>query len=76
MKVPVISVSNLHKKYGNFEAVRGISFEVMEGEIFGLLGPNGAGKSTPLEIMETLRTKTSGQVIIKGMILDERPNEI
>lgn len=76
MKVPVISVSNLHKKYGNFEAVRGISFEVMEGEIFGLLGPNGAGKSTTLEIMETLRTKTSGQVFIKGMNLDEKPNEI
>lgn len=76
MKVPVISVSNLHKKYGNFEAVRGISFEVMEGEIFGLLGPNGAGKSTTLEIMETLRTKTSGQVTIKGMNLDQQPNEI
>lgn len=76
MKEPVILVNNLHKKYGDFEAVRGISFEVMEGEIFGLLGPNGAGKSTTLEIMETLRTKTSGKVTIKGFDLDQQPNEI
>ncbi|MBS1909502.1 MAG: ATP-binding cassette domain-containing protein, partial [Bacteroidetes bacterium] len=59
MNTPIISVKNLYKKYGNFEAVKGISFEVFEGEIFGLLGPNGAGKSTTLEIIETLRTKTS-----------------
>jgi ABC-2 type transport system ATP-binding protein len=76
MKEPVILVNNLHKKYGEFEAVRGISFEVMDGEIFGLLGPNGAGKSTTLEIMETLRTKTSGKVTIKGFDLDQQPNEI
>jgi ABC-2 type transport system ATP-binding protein len=76
MKEPVILVNNLHKKYGDFEAVRGISFEVMDGEIFGLLGPNGAGKSTTLEIMETLRTKTSGKVTIKGFDLDQQPNEI
>ncbi|MFM7358858.1 MAG: ABC transporter ATP-binding protein [Sediminibacterium sp.] len=76
MKDPIICVSNLHKKYGEFEAVRGISFEVMDGEIFGLLGPNGAGKSTTLEIMETLRPKTSGQVMIKGLDLDKHPNEI
>ena len=49
----IISVSNLIKKYGDFLAVKGISFEVYEGEIFGLLGPNGAGKSTTLEIIET-----------------------
>lgn len=66
----VISVQNLTKKYGNFEAVKGISFEVYEGEIFGLLGPNGAGKSTTLEIMETLRAKTSGTVQIGGFSLD------
>ena len=51
----IISVKDLHKTYGNFEAVKGISFDVYEGEIFGLLGPNGAGKSTTLEIIETLR---------------------
>lgn len=72
----MISVSNLKKSYNNFEAVKGISFQVHEGEIFGLLGPNGAGKSTTLEIMETLRSKTSGEVNIGGFDLDKHPNEI
>jgi ABC-2 type transport system ATP-binding protein len=76
MGVPIISVSNLWKKYGNFEAVKGISFEVFEGEIFGLLGPNGAGKSSTLEIIETLRTKTEGKVTVNGFDLDEHPEEI
>ena len=69
----MITVENLTKTYGNFEAVKGISFEVKEGEIFGLLGPNGAGKSTTLEIMETLRSKTSGKITIAGFDLDEHP---
>lgn len=72
----IISVSNLIKHYGNFEAVKGISFDVHEGEIFGLLGPNGAGKSTTLEIIETLRNKTSGQVTVDGMDLDKSPDDI
>jgi ABC-2 type transport system ATP-binding protein len=72
----IISVKDLVKNYGDFEAVRSISFDVMEGEIFGLLGPNGAGKSTTLEIMETLRKKTSGKVFIDGLDLDEQPGEI
>ncbi|HMH21568.1 MAG TPA: ABC transporter ATP-binding protein [Puia sp.] len=72
----MISVSNLTKKYGDFEAVKGISFEVYEGEIFGLLGPNGAGKSSTLEIMETLREKTSGVVTVDGFDLDKDPGEI
>src|ERR1700759_1889768 len=72
----IISVSNLTKKYGNFTAVNGISFDVKEGEIFGLLGPNGAGKSTTLEIIETLREKTSGKVIVDGLDLDKSPGEI
>jgi ABC-2 type transport system ATP-binding protein len=72
----IISVKELHKSYGDFEAVKGISFDVEEGEIFGLLGPNGAGKSTTLEIIETLRNKTSGTVIVDGINLDESPNEI
>jgi ABC-2 type transport system ATP-binding protein len=72
----IISVKNLVKKYGNFEAVKGISFDVIEGEIFGLLGPNGAGKSTTLEIIETLRQKTSGSVTVDGFDLDKHPNEI
>src|SRR6476620_12686275 len=72
----IISVKNLVKKYGDFTAVKGISFDVYEGEIFGLLGPNGAGKSTTLEIIETLRQKTSGEVIVDGFNLDKDPNEI
>lgn len=72
----VISVKNLKKNYGNFEAVKGISFEVLEGEIFGLLGPNGAGKSSTLEIMETLREKTSGEVLIEGYSIDKHADKI
>jgi ABC-2 type transport system ATP-binding protein len=72
----IIKVINLVKKYGDFTAVKGISFEVKEGEIFGLLGPNGAGKTTTLEIIETLREKTSGEVWVKGMNLDKDANEI
>lgn len=72
----IIRVENLTKQYGAFEAVKGISFEVSEGEIFGLLGPNGAGKSTTLEIMETLRQKTGGKVHIDGYDLDTHPHEI
>src|SRR5579863_9252592 len=72
----IISVRDLTKKYGDFEAVKGISFDVSAGEIFGLLGPNGAGKSTTLEIVETLRTKTSGTVFVDGFDLDKQPNEI
>ncbi|MBI5858100.1 MAG: ABC transporter ATP-binding protein [Sphingobacteriales bacterium] len=72
----IISVRNLVKNYGSFQAVKGISFEVNEGEIFGLLGPNGAGKSTTLEIIETLRIKTGGEVMVDGLNLDKEPNEI
>ena len=76
MSKVIISVKNLFKKYGQFEAVKGISFDVIEGEIFGLLGPNGAGKSTTLEIIETLRDKTSGEVWVNGFNLDKEPNSI
>lgn len=72
----IISVKNLVKNYGNFQAVKGISFDVYEGEIFGLLGPNGAGKSTTLEIIETLREKTSGEVVVDKFNLDKHPGEI
>jgi ABC-2 type transport system ATP-binding protein len=64
------------KNYGSFEAVKGLSFEVYDGEIFGLLGPNGAGKSTTLEIIETLREKTSGKVWVNGFDLDHQPQQI
>lgn len=76
MSNPIISVKNLVKKYADFEAVKGISFDVSEGEIFGLLGPNGAGKSTTLEIIETLRVKTSGSITVAGFDLDKDAKEI
>ena len=72
----IIEVKNLVKKYEELIAVNGISFEVRKGEIFGLLGPNGAGKTTTLEIMETLREKTSGEVIIDGLSVDKDQDEI
>jgi ABC-2 type transport system ATP-binding protein len=75
-KKKIITVKNLVKNYGNFQAVKSISFDVYEGEIFGLLGPNGAGKSTTLEIIETLREKTSGDITVDGLDLDKQPNEI
>jgi ABC-2 type transport system ATP-binding protein len=75
-KKTIISVKDLVKNYGNFEAVKGISFAVYENEIFGMLGPNGAGKSTTLEIIETLREKTRGEVIVDGHDLDKEPGEI
>ena len=76
MATPIISVKHLIKNYDNFMAVKGISFDVYEGEIFGLLGPNGAGKSTTLEIIETLRKKTSGTVTVSGFDLDDHPDDI
>src|SRR6195952_2132281 len=75
-KQAIISVRDLTKRYGEFEAVKQISFDVYQGEIFGLLGPNGAGKSTTLEIMETLREKTSGKIFVDGIDLDKSPNDI
>lgn len=72
----IISVKNLVKNYGDFKAVKDISFDVFEGEIFGLLGPNGAGKSTTLEIIETLRQKTSGSINVGGFDLDKQPDSV
>ena len=72
----MISVKNLVKKYDDFTAVKGISFDVYENEIFGLLGPNGAGKTTTLEIIETLREKTSGQVMVDGFDIETDADEI
>jgi ABC-2 type transport system ATP-binding protein len=63
---PAIAVENIIKRYGDFEAVRGITFEVSDGEIFGLLGPNGAGKSTLIRMMTTLIPVTAGRALISG----------
>jgi ABC-2 type transport system ATP-binding protein len=57
---PVIQVENLYKNYGAVEALRGVSFSVEEGEVFGLLGPNGAGKTSTVEILEGMRTPDRG----------------
>jgi ABC-2 type transport system ATP-binding protein len=61
-----IRVSGLHKSYGEHEAVRGIDFEVGQGEVFGFLGPNGAGKTTTIEILEGYRPRTEGDVSVLG----------
>ena len=61
-----ISVKDLHMRYGKNEAVRGISFEVSSGEVFGFLGPNGAGKTTTIEILEGYRKRTDGDVSVLG----------
>lgn len=67
MSDPLIKVEGLYKNYGAVEALRGISFEVQEGELFGLLGPNGAGKTTTIEILEGLRTPDRGVARVCGL---------
>jgi ABC-2 type transport system ATP-binding protein len=62
----VVEVSGLTKSYGSVEAVRGVSFDVQPGEVFGLLGPNGAGKTTTVEILEGIRPRTGGTVRVLG----------
>jgi ABC-2 type transport system ATP-binding protein len=64
---PVISVRDLHKSYGDFEAVRGIDLEVSAGEIFAFLGPNGAGKTTTVEVLEGYRKRSGGEVSVLGV---------
>ena len=68
-----IQVENLHKHYKNNHAVRGVSFTVEQGEIFGIVGPNGAGKTTTIEIMEGLRKKDAGKISILGMDPEREP---
>ncbi|MEO6089835.1 MAG: ATP-binding cassette domain-containing protein, partial [Umezawaea sp.] len=66
MTNPVIQVEGLRCSYGDFEAVRGVDFDVAEGELFGLLGTNGAGKTTTMEAVEGLRKATGGVVRVLG----------
>jgi len=63
---PVVSVRGLTKSYDDFEAVKGIDFEIRAGEVFGLLGPNGAGKTTTIEILEGYRRRDAGEVEVLG----------
>ena len=74
--VAAIAVEKIVKKYGDFEAVKGVSFEVAEGEIFGLLGPNGAGKSTLIRMMTTLIPVTSGRALVAGHDVSKEPNAV
>lgn len=71
----VLEVQGLRKFYGHFEALKGISFEVREGEIFGLIGPNGAGKTTTLRIIATLLTMSGGKVKLLSYDLKESPEK-
>jgi ABC-2 type transport system ATP-binding protein len=64
--MPAISVTDLHKSYGAYEALRGIDFEIETGEVFGLLGPNGAGKTTTVEILEGYRRRDGGTASVLG----------
>jgi ABC-2 type transport system ATP-binding protein len=71
----IVTVRDLRKRYGDIEAVRGISFEVLQGEVFGLLGPNGAGKTTTVEILEGLRKADGGQAIVDGIDVSKDPTK-
>ncbi len=73
---PLIHVRDLRRSYGGVEAVRGVSFEVGRGEVFGLLGPNGAGKTTILETVEGLRPVQHGQVLVGGVDVAREPRRV
>ncbi len=76
MSQTIVSVSDLHKSYGEKEVVKGISFDVKEGETFGILGPNGAGKTTTLEMIETLRPIDKGTVTVNGVNVTKQPQKV
>ncbi|HEY4889275.1 MAG TPA: ABC transporter ATP-binding protein [Candidatus Dormibacteraeota bacterium] len=70
---PIISVHDLHRSYGQVHALRGVTFDVKRGEVFGLLGPNGAGKTTTLETIEGLRVVQRGKVVVDGIDVAKDP---
>jgi ABC-2 type transport system ATP-binding protein len=76
LATPAIAVEKIVKRYGDFEAVKGVTFEVADGEIFGLLGPNGAGKSTLIRMMTTLIPVTSGRALVAGHDVSKEPNAV
>ncbi len=69
----ILEIQNLVKHYGDFQAVKGISFSIKEGEIFSLLGPNGAGKTTTISMLSTLYAPTSGEATIAGHSVTKDP---
>jgi ABC-2 type transport system ATP-binding protein len=71
-----VEVKGLVKNYGSFHAIKGISFNVREGEVYGLIGPNGAGKTTTLRILSTLLEVTGGEIKVHGIDLRDRPGEV
>ena len=71
-----LEVKNLHKNYGDIQAVKDVNFEISENEIFGLVGPNGAGKSTVLRIVATILTPSSGEIFVYGQNLKANPQKI
>lgn len=73
---PILEVHDLVKKYGDFPAVKGISFDIGEGEIFSLLGPNGAGKTTTISVLSTLFAPTSGDAVIGGYSVSREPMQV
>jgi ABC-2 type transport system ATP-binding protein len=72
----ILEVHDLVKKYGDFTAVKGISFEIQEGEIFSLLGPNGAGKTTTISVLSTLYAPSGGEAAIGGKSISRQPMEV
>jgi ABC-2 type transport system ATP-binding protein len=73
---PIVQVNDLRKRYGEIEAVRGVSFTVEPGEVFGLLGPNGAGKTTTVEILEGLRPADGGSATVAGVDVFRDPSGV
>ena len=71
-----VIVRDLSKRYGGVEAVRGVSFTIEAGEIFGLLGPNGAGKTTTLECLVGLREADAGELEVCGLDVRKQPREV
>jgi ABC-2 type transport system ATP-binding protein len=73
---PVLTVRGLTKRYGDLEAVKGIDFEVADGEIFALIGPNGAGKTTTLRMVATILRPTSGEILAEGFDAVKQPHRM
>src|SRR3989338_5115007 len=72
VQIIMLIVKNLKKSYGSFLALKGINYNIKEGEVFGILGPNGAGKSTMIKILTCFHKPTSGSVIINNLPISEK----